>query len=108
MTLLPEPLPSGAEAGASLLAAMAGRTLLLAKVSRESLTWRRVATVLVYELPLIAGCAALGALGCHAAGVEGSPALVVIGVIANKGPAVLDPVIDAAIDALKAALRRPR
>lgn len=104
MSLLPEPLPSVAEAGASLLAAAAGRALLLAQVSRDSINPRRVLTVMLYEVPLIAGCAGMGALACHAVGVEGSPALVIIGVVANKGPAVLDPLIDA----LLAALRRPR
>ncbi len=95
MPLLPEPLPSGAEAAASLIAAAAGRALLLARVARENLTWRKVLTVLVYEVPLIGACAAMGAIGCAAAGIDGSPALVIIGVLANKGPAVLDPIIEA-------------
>jgi hypothetical protein len=93
MSLVPDPLPSLGEALASLAAAAAGRGLLLFGATRERVTRRRILMLLVYELPLIGACAVMGALGCSAVGLEGSPALVIIGLLANKGPAVLDPLL---------------
>jgi hypothetical protein len=93
MSLVPDPLPSLGEALASFAAAAAGRGLLLFGATRERVTRRRLLLLLVYELPLIGACAVMGALVCGAVGVEGSPALVIIGVLANKGPAVLDPLL---------------
>ncbi|MBU8545805.1 MULTISPECIES: hypothetical protein [Roseomonadaceae] len=104
MPLLPDPHPSLAEALASLIAAGAGRALLLGRAGRESITAQKLLTVLIYEVPLIAGCAAIGALACGAVGLDGSPALVVIGVLANKGPALLDPIVEGLLGAFR---RRP-
>lgn len=104
MSLLPDPHPSLAEAAASLVAAAAGRALLLGRATRENITLQKLLTVLIYEIPLIGGCAAIGALACGAVGLDGSPALVVIGVLANKGPALLDPIVEAFLGALR---RRP-
>jgi hypothetical protein len=87
--------PFGADGPAilkALAAAAAGRALLLLHARRDvPLTWRRAATALLYEVPLIAAFALIGWHGAELLGLENPSARIVLTcILANLGARGLD------------------
>jgi hypothetical protein len=90
---LPQDWPAAAKA---LAAAFAGRALLLLGARRDQpITWRAIATVVLWELPLIA---AFALVGWHAADLIGmdkeSGRIVVTAMLAHVGARGLDRLLD--------------
>lgn len=76
----------------ALAAAAAGRALLLLDARRDvPITWRRVTTVLLWEIPLIAAFALIGWHGAELLGLENDSAQIVLTcLLANLGARGLD------------------
>lgn len=76
----------------ALAAAAAGRALLLLDVRRDpAITWRRAATVILWEIPLIAAFALIGWHGAQLLGLDNDSAQIVLTcLLANLGARGLD------------------
>jgi hypothetical protein len=76
----------------ALAAAAAGRALLLLDVRRDlPITWRRFATAIVWEVPLIAAFALIGWHGAALLGLDNdSGRIVLTTLLANLGARGLD------------------
>lgn len=84
--------PDGPAIAKALAAAAAGRALLLLNARRDvPLTFRRMATAILYEVPLIAAFALIGWHGAEVMGLENDSGRIVLTcILANLGARGLD------------------
>lgn len=106
MPLTPDAPPSITEIIYSLTAAAAGRAMLLFGVHHGKISVEDLVKVVVWELPMICACSFFGGMMAYAAGIDGYFGLLIIGVLANKGPAAFGPLFDAFFEVLVSWIKK--
>lgn len=98
-----DPLPSLADVAWAFSAAFACRATLLLRVTRDTVTMRRVLWTLAWEVPIASAVGMIGLGLAQWANLSAGGATLTIALVARLGPEALDPLLGHLVPVLKKA-----